>query len=555
MSAAGAAQQAADSLVWLLTIEADRTYRWRSHDCVITVAGATVAVRAGLRSDDVTDELDRDPTGSTIGVRVDPADVGALARAMRYGFATLAILPVRSGVARVEDGVAVSVGYVGDIEADPDTGQITIALRSVADVDSGDLVPASMTIDKTLFPIAPDASLSNRMPLVYGAPGSYQSQVVTNSGALLLPDTYAPVYTDQGWSAPDRVYARPSYNTPATPAYAIDYELTTITVAGSTLTMRVAPRYVVVANHAVEAVNVTIWTKSDQLGWMQRTCNVVRAYDGLDRTISLAYIVDKGSVTDTNEDYIFRRTGEWWCAWDQGRASSGLLTDVLRSVLSRSSVQVDWQSIEAARSHLDQFAIGGYLDESITPLEWAQSRLPTYGAALRWSADGVGIVVTSPIADVFPVARFEIGRGCARSAPLRVTPGTLDEAAVTWAASNWPDAKPQTTTVRREAVPIPKRAKVDAPECWDDATAVRVGRVALWRHGPEETIGIAVDAARWWWLRAGDVVDLTDAATGYAAGDDSRWMIMRAQHTDGQKRNLSLRRIVAERISVDVVGA
>jgi hypothetical protein len=213
-------------------------------------------------------------------------------------------------------------------------------------------------------------------------------------------------------------------------------------------------------------------------------------------------------------------------------------------------VKVDWQSIAAARAHLDRFTIGGYLDESITPLEWAQSRLPTYGCALRWSADGVGVVVTTPIGDALPVARFEIGRGCARSAPLRITPGTLDEAAVVWAASNWPDAKPQTTTVRREAVPIPKRAKVEAPECWDDATAVLVGRVALWKHGPEETIGIAVDAARWWWIRAGDVVDLTDAASGYTAGDDSRWLVMRAQHTDASKRNLLLRRIVAERVSV-----
>ena len=550
MSAAGAAQQAADSLVWLLTVEAERTYRWRSRDCTITVAGAEVAVRAGLRSDDVSEELERDPSGSTIGFRVDPADVGKVAKALRYGLATLAILPVRSGVARVEDGIVAAGGYVGDVEADPDTGQITIGMRVVADVDSEDLVPASMTIDKSLFPIAPDASLSSRMPLVYGAPGSYQAEIETNSGALTLPDSYAPVYTDHGWSAPDRVYARPSYNTPATPAYAIDYEVTTITVGNTSITIRTAPRYVVIAHHAVEATSVTIWTKSDELGWMTRTCAVQRAFDGLDRTISLAYMVNTGAGADSAEDYVFRRTGEWYCAWDQGRASSGVLTDVLSVFLARSSVRVDWQSIAAARQHLDRFTIGGYLDESITPLEWAQSRLPTYGCALRWSADGVGVVVTLPIGDALPVARFEVGRGCARSAPLRITPGTLDEAAVVWAASNWPDAKPQTTIVRREAVPVPKRAKVEAPECWDDTTAVRVGRVALWKHGPQETIGVAIDSARWWWIRAGDVVDLTDAACGYTAGDDSRWMVTRAQHTDAAKRNLLLRRVVAERVSV-----
>jgi len=555
VSAAGAAQQRADSLVWLLTVEAERTYRWRSRDCAITVAGVEVAVRAGLRSDDVQEELDRDPGGSTIGFSINPADVGKVAKALRYGLATLAILPIRDGVARVEDGVVAAGGYVGDVEADPDTGQITIGMRAVADVDSGDVVPASQTIDKELFPAAPDASVSNRMPLVYGAPGSYQAQIATDEDWLTLPDSYTPSYETKGWgvlTSGKRVLVRSSYTTPATPAYAIDYEPYDITAGSYTITVRMAPRYVVIAHHAVEATSVSIWTKSDTIGWVSRVCSVRRAFDGLDRTVSLAYLVDTlGSGGDVLENYAYRRTGEWFCAWDQGRASSGLLSDVLTLIMSKSAVKVDWQSIAAAREHLDRFTIGGYLDESITPLEWAQSRLPTYGCALRWSADGVGVVVTTPIGDALPVARFEVGRGCARSAPLRITPGTLDEAAVVWAASNWPDAKPQTTTVRREAVPIPKRAKVEAPECWDDTTAVRIGRVALWKHGPEETIGIAVDAARWWWIRAGDVVDLTDAASGYTAGDDSRWLVMRAQHTDASKRNLLLRRIVAERVSVE----
>ena len=554
MSAAGAAQQPADSLVWLLTVEAERTYRWRSRDCTITVAGAEAAVRAGLRSDDVSEELERDPSGSTIGFRVDPSDVGKVAKALRYGLATLAILPVRSGVARVEDGIVAAGGYVGDVEADPDTGQITIGMRAVADVDSGDVVPADQTIDKELFPAAPDASVSNRIPLVYGAPGSYQAQIATDEDWIALPDTYTPSYTTKGWgvlTSGKRILLRSAFNTPTTPAYAIDYEPYNITVGAYTITVRSAPRYVVIAHHAVEATSVSIWTKSDSIGWIQRVCTIQTAYDGLDRTISLAYLVDTlGAGGDVAENYAYRKTGEWFCAWDQGRASSGLLSDVLALILSKSSVKVDYQSIAAAREHLDQFTIGGYLDESITPLEWAQSRLPTYGCALRWSADGVGIVVTTPIGEALPVARFEIGRGCARSAPLRITPGTLDEAAVVWAASNWPDAKTQTTIVRREAVPVPKRAKVEAPECWDDTTAVRVGRVALWKHGPEETIGVAVDSARWWWIRAGDVVDLTDAACGYTAGDDSRWMVTRAQHTDAAKRNLLLRRVVAERVSV-----
>ena len=558
MSAAGAPQLPADALVWLLTVQADRTYRWRSRDCTITVAGATVAVRAGLRSDDVSEELDRDAAGSTIGVQLDPDGVGAMARALRYGTATLAILPIRSGVARVEDGLVVSGGAIGDIEADPDTGQITMALRPLPEADSADLAPASWTIDRNRWPMAYDQSLSAREPLVYGAPGSYQAQTATDYDYLHVPALTTYDYENQTWGiSTTEVLYRQVYTTPATPAWAVDfaYDLDVIIQSGTIGVQYVVPVYraarrVVIAHHVVDCTQVSIWTEHPTEGWISRVCAVTTSYDRQGNVVSMANLTDTGTLTDVEENYAFRLTGAWWCAWDQGSASSGLLSDVLRLILSRSSVPVDWQSIGAARAHLDQFTIGGYLDESITPLEWAQSRLPTYGCALRWSADGVGVVVTAPIAEVLPVARLEVGRGCARSAPLRVTPGTLDEAAVVWAASNWPNAKPQTTIVKREAVPIPKRAKVDAPEVWDDTTAVRVGRVALWRHGPEETIGIALDAGRWWWLRAGDVVDVTDTACGYTAGDDSRWMVVRAQHTDAPKRNLLLRRVVVERVSV-----
>ena len=108
----------------------------------------------------------------------------------------------------------------------------------------------------------------------------------------------------------------------------------------------------------------------------------------------------------------------------------------------------------------------------------------------------------------------------------------------------------QRETVVRLVGDVRVRDEVDAREVWDDDTAARVGRVALWRHSPQETAAVSVDTGRYWWLREGDVIELTDEAMGLTAGSSSRWQITRAAYSDAPTRQLALRRIPAARYRV-----
>lgn len=534
-------QAPADALVWLLTVEADTTRRWVSRDCELVIDGAAVPVATGLRSDDRTMRLDAEDVTSTIALALDPAEVIGFVRGMRLGVAELALVPVAAGVGSHAERVVVASGRIGDVEVDPEAGRVSFAVRPLEQADPSDLAPPSTAISDRTWPTAPEQGRGARAPRVYGAPGAYQYPTVTDITFIPTWDFSDPTW----WASADWKPFAYSRTVGATPGLAVDVEELTVQYYDDShdisLTFSTYPRYVIVAQHAVDATQVTAWMTSDLIGLYSATLDLVRTTDGLGRVVTLA---DIGS-----HDYIVRRAQEWWIGWDLGRATSPLLSDVLADVLRDAAVRVDWPSIQAASRYLAAFAIGGYVDDSVSAVAWAQARLPLYGARLRWTGRGLGVVITAPPHDARPVARLTVGEGCVRDAPWSLTGGELDVVVVRWAPARTV-GRTMETVVRRRGVRAPIRDTVDAPEVWDDVTAARVGAVALWEHGPAETMGVAVPAGRWWWLGVGDVVDVEDTALGFTAGPNSRWVVVAAQLTDRPYRSLRLRRLAREPVEV-----
>lgn len=535
-----ASQRAADGLTWLLTVEADTVRRWRSRDCTVTVGGTAVACKAGLKTDSVEERIDAAAPSATIGMELDD-DLPAVVAALRTGSVTLAIVPIYDGIAAAEDGVVVARGRVADVEVDPETGDVSAGLRSLELVDRSDLCPADTAITSRTWPLAPEQARGARPPRVYGAPGSYQYQEVTD---IDLAPSYN--FTDPAWwtSVNWQPY-RWLRTVGATPALAADVEQLTITYydngGSKSLTISTYPRYLLVAQHAVDATSCTVWTWSDNLGLISTTASLITSTDGLGRVVTLADLSAK--------DYVWRRHGEWWIGWTEGAATSSDLSDVLRAMLSSAAVPVDWSACQAALDAVRGLQIGGYVDDSTSVVEWVRTHLDVYGVAPTWTPRGLGLRLSWVPPGAAPIARLEIGAGCTRAAPYRVAPGDLDEVAVRWAPARTIERTVE-TIVRRLGVEVVARDAVEARECWDESTAAHIGRVALWRHGPSETSGVSLDAARWWWLRVGDVVELTDAAMGLTAGASSRWVVSSAEHTDRPRRTIGLRRLTRERYEV-----
>ena len=532
-----ASQRAADGLTWLLTVEADTVRRWRSRDCTVTVGGAVVAARAGLKTDSVNERLESSASSATIGLELDD-DLPAVVAALSSGSVSLAIVPIYSCIAANEDGIVVSRGRISDVEVDAETGDVSIGLRSLELADPSDLCPAASTVTARTWPLAPEQAQGARPPVVYGAPGSYEYQEVTDIDLLPVYDFTDPAW----WTAINWQPYRWLRTVGATPAIAADVEEISITIpvdGGTfTLTVRTYPRYLLVAQHAVDATSCTVWTRSDELGLISTTADLITSTDGLGRTVTLADLSAK--------DYVWRRSGEWWIGWTEGAATSSDLSDVLRAMLSRAEVPVDWGACQAALDAVRGLQIGGYVDDSTSVVEWIRSHLASYGVIPIWTARGLGLRLTWSHPDAPPIARLVVGAGCTRAAPYRVAPGDLDEVAVRWAPARTIERTVE-SVIRRLGVEVVARDAIEARECWDESTAAHIGRVALWQHGRTETTGVSLDAARWWWLRPGDVVELSDAAMGLVAGPSSRWIVSSAEHTDRPRRTIELRRLNVDR--------
>lgn len=534
------AQRAADGLTWLLTVEADTTRRWRSRDCTITVSGVAVAAAAGMRTDAVEERMSSGISSVVLSIELD-SDLPAVVAALRVGRVTLALCPIYDETAAAEDGIVVASGRVADVEVDADTGDVSIGLRSLELVDASDLCPAESTITPRTWPLAPEQAQGARPPVVYGAPGSYEYASVTDIDLLPSYD-----FTDPAWYASiDWQPYRWQRTVGATPALAADTEQLTITygVDGGTasLTISTYPRYLIVAQHAVDADTCTIWTRSDELGLISLEVGIIQSTDGLGRTVSLADLSAK--------DYVWRRNGEWWIGWTGAPATSPDLADVLRFMLARAAVPIDWPACESTIAAVRGLQIGGYVDDSTSVVEWIRSHLRVYGVAPRWTPRGLGLRLAWVPSGALPVARLEVGAGATRDAPWRMETGDVDEVAVRWAPARTIERTVE-TVVRRLGAQVVARDAIEARECWDESTAGQIGQIALYQHGPRETTGVSLDAARWWWLRPGDVVDLTDAAIGATAGPTSRWVVDSVQHTDGSRRSVSLRRLTADRYEI-----
>lgn len=551
-------QAQADDLCWIATLQADKTHRWVSADVSLTVGDQETDVMWGLVTDEPSEAVDRSPSSGTLSVWF--ADHEAMLAAMPHlpsSVGELALCPVFDGTCRWEDRLVTLGGRVSDVEVDPDTLSLSVSFMGLERQDRADLSPASRTVTPDSFPQAPEDSQGSRYPLVIGRPGSFEFSTVTD-----VDYSISYTYDERDWTELIRVKTpiRSTRLTGATPALAVDVEIVDITLpygAGSTGPIPVQPRYLLISAGHVEASSVTIWSKMDKVGWYHQQYDTIHAWDGIGQPVSL---VDLGSGLAVNVEV--RSAGEWWCSWGDGGgaiAPSGRLGDAVVEVLRLSRTSVDWPSVLRLKSYLDLYSIGTFVDDSVSPLQWVTDRVRPCGISPRWGFGGFGLALSVPTSDTSPVASISLipsssdpdeveGDGF-RMGPLRIAPPESSEVTVSWASNKGSKKRSMTTTVRDLAavsqVEDGARAdEVQAAECWDSTSAIRLGEVALRAKSHRWEIAASLEARQWWWLRAGDVVSLTDHGLGI---DGEAWQVVEARHTCDQWRPLVLRRVEAVR--------
>ena len=538
-------QVAAVQLVWLVTFEGDRVLRWTSADVVVEVAGAPVACRWGLAVDDQVESLDDRPTGATVAfpwpVDLDLAD---LWRHLQGATAELALVAVdAAGVCQWEERLVCAGGPVRDVEVDVDARVVSVQLDDLERLDRGDLCPPATVVSRTTWPLAKEEVWGAKIPWVYGAPGSFAFETVTDADEIWFFDYSQPEW----WLDPQWKVGNEQRTTGATPAVPVDLEIMELDPYGDgSLLIEVPylPRYLAVSSGLVEAATVKLWLKTDTAGWTTYDADVIEAFDGRGERVSLAVLEDAPTSV--------RAAGEWWVGWSDGggyRAASpavaqGALGALIVEVLRRSTATIDWPSVLRAAAYLDRYRIGGYVDESISPVQWVTDRARPFGAVPRWSSAGFGLVLRHGDAD--PVCALTVGADVIRSGPVRMIAAEADAVVVTWAANRGSIRRQMRTVARRRVGEVARSEELTAAECWDETTAVGVAVVALLDHGQRTEMQVQADALAWWWLRAGDVVTVADADLGWS----DAWRIVQARHTDGPWRTLLLRRVEAAPVIV-----
>jgi hypothetical protein len=550
-----ASQAKAHRLCWVLELQGDTRYRWTSRDVVAQLRGVTVEARSGLVVEDVDEYLDSDEDGTVVGVPIRGiADIAALVRVIGRATVDLAICPVdAAGVAELGNRLSVAGGLVADMEVDPDGAVATLQLRSLVAQDRAQLAPASWGVEDLTWPKAPDDARGMRVPLVYGAPGSYAYSSVSDGAATPVYD-----YEDALWrrliEPNDLRVVRLAGATPAVPVeretisrYALPWDSTT-----PLLVYYGDVQWLAVAQGHAPAATVEVWARrpangASLGGWNAITLSTVKGYDGLGRACTLVDLSGLGEA--------YRTAGAWMVAWSDGGALGdqlpgleyGALGAVTTWMLRRSTLPIDWQGVHAVAQRLDHFRVGGYVDEDLDPVSWCRERLGLHGARVRWSRRGLSLVLADQ-PDPLPVGRLEVGGAATLDGPIRYTAASADVVVVTWAQADTTagrSARSRVEAVEPEADGA--EITVSLPECWDAATAIGVGQMELQRRGPQVEVAVQVEASEWWWVRPGDVLDLAHAAMGWVAGPASRWRVTAATHTTGSLRRLQLRRISTRR--------
>jgi hypothetical protein len=214
--------------------------------------------------------------------------------------------------------------------------------------DKGTLIPASAVVNSDTFPSHADNVADSFYPVVFGEPGVY----VLATGA--------------------------SATTTGSPALMVD------TTGGSEV--------ILISLGHVEAQNVTITNGDDATS---ESFAVTQTEDGLGQVVSVVSLSGAATLTvDQAATYYARWTGGGGIKADSGQLLEGA-GSVLIWALRRTTLRIDYASLESARSILDNYIVGGFVnDTGFSSMEWiADNLLPILPISLTFGPDGLGVTV------------------------------------------------------------------------------------------------------------------------------------------------------------------
>ena len=340
--------------IWLLVLDLFGTQHLiASEEVTITDSRGFVRVfRAGLTEASITEAigtLGESPTGEPTATLTELYIPGALQWISQgaetiVGRGELSVFPRGEGWERrsvlVSGRVRDSRVRRGDF--------VDVVIGDQLGDDRGTLLPPSAVVNSDTWPSHADNAADVGYPIVFGEPGVYT--LATGASA----------------------------NTTGSPAPMVD-----ATVGAEVL---------LVCMGRVQAQNVTIRNEDDG---SEDSFAITEVEDDLGQLVSVVSLATPGALTvDADTAYHARWDGGGGIYSDLGELLDGA-GSVLIWALRRSSVRVDLAALEAVRQELDQYTLGGYVnDASFSPMDWvADNLLPILPISLVFGPDGLAPIV------------------------------------------------------------------------------------------------------------------------------------------------------------------
>lgn len=485
---------------------AGRVYRWSDRPAEATTAdGEVLLLDGGLPplADTTSAALINDtPTLRTFSASVVfPVDVAELESTGHDLAAAVGELARwRVGSSWEDREVLLARGAVTYPEYGAEGEPVTFTLEQ-SPFDDAALIPeAAAVVDAATWPEAHESALGAAYPLPLGQPGYYtdtsgQPWICRGSPALIVE-----------WGA-----VAPSAGVPATP----DLPGAVSTLLISAYPVGASSVYVIDPDGAAEVFAVQTAT------------------DGRGRAVA---VVDMSAAAEVD----LTLSGAWWVAWHAGGGvlsldrSEALDTagEVLRWLLSRSTLQVDAGRLAVAVEALSAFRVGLYVDEPVSPWEVARRKLlrwlpvsvrsgdrGLYPIVWRWWATAVDAVATldadeAGVVRVGPVKRTIHPREVASEVRLEFAgDASSSTKRVLTVAGEYSEGVQVSQEAAHAQRAFGRRSTtLSVSEVYDGPTAARIARLeSLRRSGIPREITYEAPASEGW-LREGDVVVVQDSA-------------------------------------------
>jgi len=169
------------------------------------------------------------------------------------------------------------------------------------------------------------------------------------------------------------------------------------------------PQYALIAGHTVDAATVRIHNSTQE--WVD-TYDVLHVADGRGIAVAVVNLISPANLVDEGD--------ELWVEWSGGDARSGKAGDVLARLLSLSSLRIDPGRLDAAVQGLNDFALAGYYDERVSPLEYVgDNLLPILPFTLSRDVDGLfPLVYSHKITERDASFHLVVGPDCVPASPV-----------------------------------------------------------------------------------------------------------------------------------------